>query len=233
MKSTKLSTTARCTNLNFQSKYIDMANLILVRHGTSDWNKLGKWTGLTDVELAAEGIEEARRMGETIRDITVDKVHVSTLKRAQQTFDEIQKVLSRQDLIPHIHAALNERDYGVHTGKDKWQVRDELGEEAFHSIRRGWDTVVLEGENLKDVYGRVVPYYEKNILPQLLKGHNVLVVAHGNSLRALVKYLDGISDEKIDQLEIGFGEVYCYEFSLEGRIAGKTIRATNPEKHKV
>ena len=71
-----------------------MANLILVRHGTSDWNKLGKWTGLTDVELAAEGIEEARRMGETIRDITVDKVHVSTLKRAQQTFDEIQKVLS-------------------------------------------------------------------------------------------------------------------------------------------
>src|SRR6185436_13622507 len=134
-------------------------------------------------------------------------------------------VLGRHDLEGKADAALNERDYGIHTGKDKWQVRDELGEQAFHDIRRGWDTVVLGGENLKDVHARVVPYYEKNIRPQLLKGHNVLVVAHGNSLRALVKHLDNISDEKIALLEIGLGEVYCYAFDAKGNITGKTIRA--------
>ncbi len=210
-----------------------MAYLVLVRHGTSEWNKLGKWTGLTDVDLAPEGIEDARRMGEAIRDIPIAKVHVSKLKRAHQTFDEIRRLLGLHDVKPDTHAALNERDYGVHTGKDKWQVRDELGEEAFHQIRRGWDALVLNGENLKDVHGRVVPYYEKNIRPQILSGHNVLVVAHGNSLRALVKHLDGISDEKIAELEIGFGEVYCYEFDTEGNIVGKEIRAANPNAGKV
>jgi 2,3-bisphosphoglycerate-dependent phosphoglycerate mutase len=210
-----------------------MAYLILVRHGTSEWNKLGKWTGLTDVDLAPEGIEEARRMGEMIRDIGVGKIHVSALKRAHQTMREIKDVLGTHELEHKVDSALNERDYGVHTGKDKWQVRDELGEQAFHDIRRGWDAVVLEGENLKDVYGRVLPYYEKHIRQQLLEGHNVLVVAHGNSLRALVKHLDKISDEDIPKLEIGFGEVYCYEFDARGNIVGKEIRAANADKLKV
>lgn len=210
-----------------------MAYLVLVRHGTSEWNKLGKWTGLTDVDLAPEGIEDARRMGEAIRDIPIAKVHVSKLKRAHQTFDEIRQLLGLHDVKPDTHAALNERDYGVHTGKDKWQVRDELGEKAFHDIRRGWDALVLNGENLKDVHGRVVPYFEEKIRPQLLSGHNVLVVAHGNSLRALVKHLDRISDEKIADLEIGFGEVYCYEFDTAGNIVGKEIRAANPNAGKI
>ena len=210
-----------------------MAYLVLVRHGTSEWNKLGKWTGLTDVDLAPEGIEEAQRMGETIQDIQIHKAHVSKLKRAHQTLHEIKNVLKRHDLEANVHGALNERDYGVHTGKDKWQVRDELGEKAFHDIRRGWDTVVLEGENLKDVHGRVVPYYEEHIRPQLLASHNVLVVAHGNSLRALVKHLDNIADDKIHELEIGFGEVYCYEFDSKGNIIAKNIRATSPKKPNI
>src|SRR6185436_18317289 len=147
-----------------------MSHLVLVRHGTSEWNKLGKWTGLTDVDLAPEGIEDARRMGEIIRDIEIHDVHVSKLKRAHQTLHEIKTVLGRHDLEGKADAALNERDYGVHTGKDKWQVRDELGEQAFHDIRRGWDAVVLEGENLKDVYARVIPYFEENILPHLKEG---------------------------------------------------------------
>ena len=210
-----------------------MSQLILVRHGTSEWNKLGKWTGLTDVDLAEEGKEDARRMGKAIEDVEIHEAHVSKLKRTHQTLHEIKNVLNRSDLETKTHPALNERDYGVHTGKEKWQVRDELGEEAFHNIRRGWDAIVLHGENLKDVYGRVVPYYENEIRPQLLAGRNVLVVAHGNSLRALVKHLEHISNEKVAKLEIGFGEVYRYEFNREGDITAKEIRATNPEKSNV
>ena len=210
-----------------------MAYLVLVRHGTSEYNKLGKWTGLTDVDLAPEGIAEAKRMGEAIQDIKVEKVFVSKLKRAQQTYEEIKKVLGAHELKVQIDSALNERDYGVHTGKDKWQVRDELGEEAFHQIRRGWDTVVLEGENLKDVHGRVVPFYTEHINPHLMQGRNVLVVAHGNSLRALVKHLENIADDEIHKLEIGFGDVYVYDVDSTGEIIGKEIRTANENKGKV
>lgn len=210
-----------------------MAYLVLVRHGKSEWNKLGLWTGITDVDLASEGRKEARQMGKTIRDIRIEKAHVSKLKRSHQTFEEIRKVLGRDDLQAEAHAALNERDYGVHTGKNKWQVKEAVGEEEFQKIRRGWDAVVEGGENLKDVHDRVVPYYEQCIRSQLIVGHNVLVVAHGNSIRALVKHLENISDEKISELEIGFGEVYCYTFDCDGRRVGKEIRAVNPDKGKI
>lgn len=206
-----------------------MAYLVLVRHGTSEWNKLGKWTGLTDVDLAPEGIEEAQRMGRIIHDIEIHKAHVSMLKRAQQTLAEIKNVLGTHTLVANQHAALNERDYGEHTGKDKWQVRDELGEVEFQNIRRGWEAVVLGGENLKDVHARVVPYYEKYVRPEILDGHNVLVVAHGNSLRALVKHLENISDTDIAKLEIGFGQVYCYEMDEKGNVLDKEIREASPK----
>ncbi|MCR4325253.1 MAG: 2,3-bisphosphoglycerate-dependent phosphoglycerate mutase [Patescibacteria group bacterium] len=200
-----------------------MAYLVLIRHGTSEYNKLGLWTGLTDVDLAPEGKEDARRAGEAIRDIPIHKIHVSALKRAHQTLHEIREVLGL--VVEHkAHHALNERDYGVHAGKNKWQVRDEVGEEEFHNIRRGWDAVVMGGENLKDVHARVVPYFEGHIRPDLISGHNALVVAHGNSLRALVKHLEEIADEHIHKLEIGFGDVYCYEVDGEGKVKGKEIR---------
>jgi len=204
-----------------------MAFLVLVRHGTSEWNKLGKWTGLSDVDLAPEGIEDAQRAGEIIKDIEIHVAHVSTLKRAHQTFHEIKKKLGKHDLVPHPHAALNERDYGVHTGKNKWQVKEAVGEQEFHNIRRGWDVIIEGGENLKNVYERVVPHYKEKILPHILSGENVLIVAHGNSLRALVKHLENISDEEIPSLEIGFGEVYCYELDKKGRVVNKTVRAVN------
>ncbi len=198
-----------------------MAYLVLVRHGLSEWNKLGKWTGLTEVDLAEEGIADARAMGKAISDIEFDHVHVSTLSRAKQTHEEIEKAMNKK-VRPTYHKALNERDYGIYTGKDKWQVRDEQGEEVFHAIRRGWDSPVEGGENLKQVYERVIPHYETQIEPHL-KDKNVLVVAHGNSLRALVKYLDNISDEDISKLEIGFGEVHVYEFE-NGEKKRKEIR---------
>lgn len=164
-------------------------------------------------------------MGEAIRDIPVHRVHTSSLKRTHETLEEIRQVLGLT-LEYAAHEALDERDYGVHTGKDKWQVKEAVGDEEFHNIRRGWDAVVLGGENLKDVYTRVVPYYEQHILPDLKAGHNVLVVAHGNSLRALVKYLDNIPEEHIHKLEIGFGDVYCYEFDAAGAVTHKEIRTT-------
>ncbi len=206
-----------------------MAHLVLARHGTSEWNKLGKWTGVTDVDLAPEGRVEARRAGESIKDIEIHKVFLSVLKRTHQTYNEIKDVAGH--MVPiQTHPALNERDYGVHTGKNKWEVQAEVGDQEFHNIRRGWDAVILGGENLKDVYSRVVPYYTEHILPHLREGQNVLIVAHGNSLRALVKYLEGISDEKIADLEIGFAEVYRYDIGRDGKVLSKEIRLTNTYK---
>ena len=209
-----------------------MAYLVLVRHGKSEWNKLGLWTGKTDVSLAEEGLVEARAAGTAIKDIPIQSVHVSTLKRAHETFVEIHDALGL-DLEPKRHAALNERDYGIYTGKNKWHVKEEVGEEAFQKMRRGWDVPIPGGETMKDVHDRVVPYYEARVLPEILAGENVLIVAHGNSLRALVKHLEHISDEKLSELEIGTGEVYCYRFDAKGNILGKEIRAANPDKLKV
>ena len=210
-----------------------MAYLILVRHGKSEWNLLGRWTGHTDVGLVEKGIEEAREAGSMIRDIDIHEAHVSLLKRAQQTFHEIRTTLGRHDLEAATHASLNERHYGVHTGKNKWEVRDEIGEEAFQSIRRGWDVPIEGGETLKDVYDRVVPYYKESIHPQLRDDKNVIVVAHGNSLRALAKHLENISDDDICELEIGTGEVYCYQFDQEGNVVSKEIRAVNADKARM
>lgn len=203
-----------------------MARLILVRHGTSEYNRAGKWTGITDINLAQEGYDDARIMGELIKDVEIDSVHISKLKRTQQTLDEILKVLNKSTVPVTADAALNERDYGVHTGKNKWQVKEAVGEEAFREIRRGWDAVIENGENLKDVHNRVVPYFEKNILPELTQGKNVLVVSHGNTLRALVKYLENISDDEAPSLEFNFGEVHCYDFDHSGKMVDKEIRSS-------
>ena len=207
-----------------------MAYLILVRHGKSEWNKLGQWTGLTDVGLAEEGRTEARLAAAALNDIEITSAHTSLLKRAQQTLEEMKAALGLQTLQEKKDAALNERDYGIYTGKNKWQVKEAIGEEAFQKLRRGWDVAVPEGETLKDVHDRVVPYYTAHIHPEVAAGKNVLVVAHGNSLRALAKHLEDMDERAVCELEIGTGEVYCYEFDGAGALIGKTIRAANPDK---
>lgn len=185
-----------------------MAKLFLVRHGESEWNKLGLWTGWTDIDLTEKGKEEARQAGEKLKNEKIDVVYVSDLKRAAQTFEEIKKVCDLKDFEYKVSPAIKERDYGIYTAKNKWQIKEEVGEEEFQKIRRGWDVAIPEGESLKDVYDRVVPYYESDIKKDLEAGKNVLVVAHGNSLRALVKYLKNISEDEIPNLEIATGEVY-------------------------
>lgn len=209
-----------------------MSHLILVRHGKSEWNKLGKWTGWTDIDLVEEGVAEAKRAGEALRDIEIHKAYTSDLQRAQQTLEHIKKTLGK-DIETAVDPALRERHYGIYTGKNKWELKEQVGESEFKKIRRGWDHPLPEGESLKDVYARVVPYFEKHILPELKSGKNILVSAHGNSLRALMKHLDRISDEAICELEVGTGELHCYTFDKEGNAAGKEIRASNPNKEKI
>lgn len=198
-----------------------MSNLILVRHGESEWNKLGLWTGWTDIGLSEKGKEEARQAGEKLKGSPIDFAYTSVLLRAKQTLDEIKNVLELVSLPTTENAALNERNYGIYTGKDKWEIQKEVGDEQFQKIRRGWDVAIENGESLKDVYNRVTPYYESEILPKLKEGKNILISAHGNSLRALVKFLENISDEDISNLEIATGEIYIYSFSEDGSIISK------------
>lgn len=200
-----------------------MAFLVLVRHTESEWNAKGVWTGLTDISLSEAGREKARWLADKIKHIQFVHAFVSKLKRAKETLFEIQQKL--QTVIPTTESeALNERDYGEFTGKNKWQVKEKVGEDEFLKIRRGWDHPIPGGESLKDVYKRVVPYYQGQIFPYLKNGKNVLIVAHGNSLRALVKYLESITDEQIANLEIATGEILIYEIDNAGNVISKKER---------
>ncbi|MES3005245.1 MAG: 2,3-bisphosphoglycerate-dependent phosphoglycerate mutase [Patescibacteria group bacterium] len=201
-----------------------MAKLFLVRHGKSEWNKLGQWTGWTDVSLAEEGHIEARRAGEALQGEDIHKAYTSMLKRTHETFEGIRQGLGMLSLSHTSHEPLNERDYGVHTGKNKWQVKEEVGEEEFQRIRRGWDVPILDGETLKDVYTRVIPFYTEQILADLWRGENVLIVSHGNTLRALIKHLDDLDEIQICDVEVETGEVHCYLFDESGKVVGKEVR---------
>lgn len=205
-----------------------MAYLILVRHGQSQWNEKGLWTGFTDIPLNEKGKEEAREAALTIKGTIIDLAFTSLLKRAQETLDIMLDTLETTYIPIKQAFALNERDYGKLTGKNKWEIKKIYGDEHFQQIRRGWDYPIPEGETLKDVYNRVIPYYEKNILPRLRTEKNCLVVAHGNSLRALVKYLEKIDDDNISHLEIDTGDVYVYKIDQDGNIISKEIRSINP-----
>lgn len=200
-----------------------MSYLVLIRHGESEWNEKGLWTGWTDIGLSRKGEEEAKHAGLLLKDIPFKVAYTSQLIRTKQTLEGIEESL--KTTIPKVATqALNERNYGDYTGKNKWEIQKEVGEKKFLDMRRGWDVHIPNGETLKNVYSRVVPYYTTEILPKLEKGENVLVVAHGNSLRALVKYLENITDADIEHLDIATGEIYIYEIDEAGNILHKEIR---------
>jgi len=209
-----------------------MSYLVLVRHGKSEWNEKGLWTGWRDIPLAPAGIEEARATGLQLNDIKFDYAYTSVLSRAKQTLDEILKVVGQN---PPVIAdkALNERNYGDYTEKNKWDIQKTLGDEEFQKIRRSWDYTPPNGESLKMVYERAVPYFQESIEPKLKSGENILIAAHGNSLRTLVKYLENIPDDAIATLEIGTGEAYIYQIDPQGKITSKEIRGVNPNTGKV
>jgi len=206
-----------------------MAKLILVRHGQSEWNELGLWTGWTDIPLNEKGKQEAKSTGELLHEIKPDIAFTSNLIRAQETLIIILQVLDIHQEIQVIHAVqLNERNYGDLTGKNKWEIQKQLGMDEFLKIRRSWDHPIPHGESLKDVYNRVVPYYEKVILSHLTNGENVIVAAHGNSIRALMKYLENISDTEISNVEIATGEAHIYSINHEGKVESKEILGAHP-----
>ena len=206
--------------------------LVISRHAESEWNLLGKWTGLTDVELTAKGHEEAKEIGKLLKGITFNGIYTSELKRTHQTLAGILHG-AEHEILKHLpHGAINERDYGELTGKNKWEVQEEIGDEAFNGIRRGWDYPVPGGETLKDVHSRVVPFYEDVILPRLQSGDNILMVAHGNSIRALIKYLDEIHEDEIANVEMSFGEVLIYHIDNDGKVAKKQSKQADVKPPK-
>lgn len=197
--------------------------LILIRHGESEWNALGKWTGWTDVSITEEGARLSRELGQKLQNTHFDIVYDSKLKRTKETLDAVLEGANRTDVERHESDAINERDYGVYTGMLKEEVRAEIGEEAYLALRRGWDRPIDNGESLKDVYTRVLPFYLERIVPELQAGKNIVIVGHGNSLRALLKYVEDISDEDISSTEFGHNCALIYEIKDDGRQASKEI----------
>ena len=205
-----------------------MAYLILVRHARSEWNAKGIWTGWHDVGLSDHAEAEVSMLAKQMPPHEIHATHTSMLRRAQETMRMLKERLGLTHLPTHAHEALNERDYGIYTGRNKWGVRDEIGEDAFRKMRRGWDHPIPEGETLKDVHARVVPLYESVIAPELAAGKNVLIVAHGNSLRALMKHLEDLSEDEVARLEIGIAEARIYRIE-DGRVISHEMKTQEPE----
>lgn len=215
-----------------------MKKLVLIRHGESEWNKENRFTGWTDVELSQKGREEARQAGQLLKNqgYSFDKAYTSVLKRANHTLDGVLLELGETDIPVTRSWKLNERHYGALQGLNKAETAAKYGDEQVHEWRRSWDVrpplldsddkrnPVLDplykgvpadelplGESLKDTVRRVVPFFESDIVPEIKAGKNVVIAAHGNSLRALVKFLDHISDDDIVGLDIPTGVPLVYE----------------------
>jgi len=195
-----------------------IGKLLLVRHAESEWNATGRWTGTTDVHLSAKGFRESALLGQALKqlDVPIDIAYCSEQVRSRETLEAMLDTAQMFDVPVAASGALNERDYGEYTGKNKWEVQKSIGEKAFDDLRRGWDVPIPGGETLKKVYERVMPFYQQTVLPLLKEGKNVLLVAHGNSLRALVKHLESISDKDVSGLEMIFGQIVIYDVSTEG-----------------
>jgi 2,3-bisphosphoglycerate-dependent phosphoglycerate mutase len=232
-----------------------MLTLVLLRHGESVWNAEGLFTGWVDVGLSDRGKQEAQTAGALLRDagLRPDVVHTSVLTRAIQTANGTLEAADRLWLPVRRSWRLNERHYGALQGKDKAHTREEFGDEQFMLWRRSYDVpppplpdadplsqagdpryaalpseLLPRTECLKDVLGRLMPYWDDAIIPDLLAGRMVLVVAHGNSLRALVKHLDGIPDAEISALNIPTGIPLVYELDDAFRPAGGAGRYLDP-----
>jgi 2,3-bisphosphoglycerate-dependent phosphoglycerate mutase len=199
-------------------------HLILVRHGQSEWNAKNLFTGWKDPGLTDEGMKEALVAGSTIKseNILFDEMFTSKLVRAQITGKIILEAINQSDIPINQNIALNERNYGSLAGLNKDDARKKWGEEQVHIWRRSFDIPPPDGESLKNTAERVLPYFNKEILPRVINGSNVLIAAHGNSLRSLIMQLDNISEVDIVNLEIPTGAPIKYVFNEDGSILEKT-----------
>lgn len=203
--------------------------LIIARHHESEWNKQGRWTGTRDMHLTEYGFKKSEDMGLLIKDLNIDCAFASMQVRSIETLSCMLNVCKRYEIPTEHNNALNERDYGDYTGKNKFEMKEILGEEEFKKLRRSWDYPLPNGESLKMVYERTLPYFLQNILPKVNEGKNVLVVAHGNSLRSIVKYIENIGDEDIANVEIPFGSIIIYDLDTDGHIINKEVRETESQ----
>ena len=199
-------------------------NLILVRHGQSEWNAKNLFTGWKDPGLTDQGVSEAKNAGKLIleQNIEFDVMYTSMLSRAQKTGDIILGILNHKEIPIIKNEALNERHYGSLAGLNKDDARKKWGDEQVHIWRRSFDMPPPDGESLKDTADRVLPYFEAEIMPKVVSGSSILIAAHGNSLRALIMKLDSISPEDIVELEIPTGAPIQYEFTPDGIVDKKT-----------
>jgi 2,3-bisphosphoglycerate-dependent phosphoglycerate mutase len=202
---------------------MDKRLLVLVRHGESEWNRQNLFTGWRDVGLTEKGIAEARAAGRRLKaeGLTFDVAFTSALVRAQHSLDLMLEEIGQMNLAVIKDKALNERDYGDLSGLNKDDARKKWGDEQVKLWRRSYDVAPPGGESLKDTAARVLPYYQQKILPRVLAGDNVIVVAHGNSLRALVMVLENLSPEQIVAHEIATGVPMIYRLNADASVAGK------------
>ena len=191
------------------------SKLVLVRHGQSEWNAKNLFTGWKDPKLTDLGIQEAIKAGDLLetRNLKFDLMFTSDLFRAQETGRLILEQMNHTDIQVIKDQSLNERNYGDLAGLNKDEAREKWGEEQVHIWRRSFDVPPPGGESLKNTAERVLPYFKREIMPKVKEGLNILVAAHGNSLRALVMELEKISSEEIVQLEIATGDPLTYECS--------------------
>ena len=188
-----------------------MPTLVLLRHGESQWNLENRFTGWVDVPLSPKGTEEAKAAGEKLKQYRFQRAFTSVLQRANATLAIVLKVIGQEDIPIEFNQALNERHYGDLQGLNKAETARKFGDDQVKIWRRSFDVPPPNGESLKDTAERVLPYWEKEILPFLKNGENVLIAAHGNSLRALVMYLDQLSKAEVLELNIPTGVPLLYE----------------------
>jgi len=199
--------------------------LVLVRHGQSEWNLKNLFTGWRDVELTEQGHTEAKAAGEKLNALGLkcDIAFTSVLKRAQVTCQHILDAVGQSDLETIRNVALNERDYGDLSGLNKDDARAKWGEEQVHIWRRSYDVPPPGGESLKDTGARVWPYYLHTMQPHVLRGETVLVAAHGNSLRAMIMALEGMTGDEIVKLELNTGVPIVYRLNADSTVASKEV----------
>ena len=194
------------------------ASLVIVRHGQSEWNALNKFTGWVDVDLAPKGIAEAKAAGNLLNGRKFDEAFTSALMRAQKTLQHILEGSNQADIKVSEDERLNERMYGELQGMDKDEARKEFGEDQVHIWRRSFDTPPPGGESLKGTADRVIPYYTSDIEPLLKAGKDLIIAAHGNSLRALIMHLENLSREEILKTEVPTGKPRIYEFDADLKV---------------
>lgn len=187
------------------------STLVIVRHGQSAWNLENRFTGWVDVDITSKGEEEAKNAGEKLKNYKFDLAYTSNLKRAQRTLNIILETIGQSNIPITKNEALNERHYGDLQGANKVETAAKYGEEQVHIWRRSFDIAPPKGESLKDTLARVLPYFENEIIPKLKAGKNIIIAAHGNSLRALIMYLEKLKPEEILQVEIPTGQPKEYQ----------------------